>query len=53
MGPALFKEEGCMESDSFCLRNVMPYIGAAVDCPHVPYFPNSEELQQDYKNYKM
>ena len=31
----------------------MPYIGAAVDGTHVPYFPNSGESQQDYKNYKM
>ena len=56
MGPALLEqgartfEEGYMESNSerFRLRNGMPYIGAAV-----PYFPNSGESQQDYKNYKM
>ena len=55
MGPALLEQEGYMKSnrERFRLRNGMPYIGAAVDGTHVPYFPNSGESQQDYKNYKM
>ena len=30
-----------------------PYVGAAIDGTHIPYFPNFGEWQRDYKNYKL
>ena len=52
MGPVLLKQDNYMESnrERFRLRNGVPYVGAAIDGTHIPYFPNAGDSQQDYKN---
>ena len=52
MGPVLLEQDNYMESnrERFRLRNGVPYVGAAIDGTHIPYFPNAGDSQQDYKN---
>jgi hypothetical protein len=55
MAGSLLEENGYMDScrERFRLRNAFPFVGAAIDGTHVPYKPNSGDVAQSYKNYKM